>query len=241
MTPTDQSLPSCRFCVGECLVGYGYCHCGCGQKTERYSRNAPWAERKIGDPHLFINGHQSRRFRPDANFLGRFKIDGIYCRLIPLTQGQWAIVWESDFEWAMRWKWYAHQSKKGYGFYAVRNAEIDDGGNGNMIMMHRELVGLKYTDPEQVDHVDNFRTLENTRTNIRLADYSDNGRNRGKQKNNTSGFKCVVFHRRPKLYQAVIQVDRKVFSLVYRRTAKEASLLYEAAVLKYHGEFARVK
>jgi hypothetical protein len=37
---------------------------------------------------------------------------------IPLTQGQFAIVDDADFEWLSKWKWTAQRSK--WGYYAFR-------------------------------------------------------------------------------------------------------------------------
>ena len=67
---------------------------------------------------------------------------------------------------------------------------------------------------------------------------SQNGQNRGKPMNNTSGFKGVSFHKQHKKYQAQIKIpEGKVKHLGYFITAKEASEEYQNAAKKYHGEF----
>ena len=50
-------------------------------------------------------------------------------RLIPLTQGQWAIVDEDRYEWAMQWKWCALWNLKTKSYYAVRNETIAEWGS----------------------------------------------------------------------------------------------------------------
>ena len=43
-------------------VPYGYCHCGCGQKTTVAAYN--WPSRNVvkGEPRLFVHGHNRRRY-----------------------------------------------------------------------------------------------------------------------------------------------------------------------------------
>jgi hypothetical protein len=91
VTPQEISIPN------------GFCHCGCGGKTRIAAANCTSSRSIKGEPRRFIYGHQ-RRIRPVIEEAQPFKLDGIYCRLIPLTQGQYAIVWASDYEWLMQWK-----------------------------------------------------------------------------------------------------------------------------------------
>lgn len=41
-------------------------------------------------------------------------------RRIPLSQGQFAIVDASNYDWLIQWKWYAQWNPKTRSFYAVR-------------------------------------------------------------------------------------------------------------------------
>ena len=41
-------------------------------------------------------------------------------RAIPLTQGQWALVDDADYEWLMQYEWCAQWDKDTRSFYAVR-------------------------------------------------------------------------------------------------------------------------
>lgn len=48
MTPSDSNIP------------HGFCHCGCGQKTELIPYSAKSIGWIKGEPKRFINGHNSR-------------------------------------------------------------------------------------------------------------------------------------------------------------------------------------
>lgn len=91
-----------------------------------------------------------------------------------------------------------------------------------------------------VDHK-NGNTLDNRKENLRICTKSENMRNRGKQKNNTSGFKGVSFHKTRKKWRATLMIFRKnVYSGLFH-TKEEAHLAYCEAAKKYHGEFARTE
>lgn len=77
-------------------IPYGYCHCGCGQKTSIATRNAYERGQIKGEPARFIHGHHTRRRRTP-----------------PLTEHFWAqvkILGPDDC-----WEWQGYRSHKGYG------------------------------------------------------------------------------------------------------------------------------
>lgn len=45
-------------------IPYGYCHCGCGQKTNIITKNHTKPYRKKGEPALFLRGHGGHGYRP---------------------------------------------------------------------------------------------------------------------------------------------------------------------------------
>ena len=84
---------------------------------------------------------------------------------IELTQGQHTTVDDKDYDYLMKWKWYAIRSR--YTFYAVRNqkkSEVKE--TKKLIYMHRLL--LSETNTSKVDHK-NLNGLDNQRSNIRLT------------------------------------------------------------------------
>jgi hypothetical protein len=155
---------------------------------------------------------------------------------IPLTQGKVAIVDDEDFEELSKVKWCAQKSKDT--FYAVRGLYRSDKKTKGQIIMHRVILDAP-TD-KFVDHI-NGDGLDNRRENLRLCSHAENQRNKGKQKNNTSGFKGVCWHKRSKKWYVQIMADKKLINVGLFTTLEEAVSAHKSAALKYHGEFARVR
>lgn len=110
-------------------------------------------------------------------------------------------------------------------------------GKKTTIFMHREIVGLPAGDKRIVDHINGIRH-DNRRANLRICTNAENQRNRGKNKNNTSGYKGVSLHKLSGLWKAMIKVDRKDIFLGYFKNPEDAHQAYSAAAAMYHGEFA---
>jgi hypothetical protein len=238
MTPTNTILPTCIFCGVACRVGYGFCHCGCGGKTN----NCTMTNRKFGvvrgKPCRYILGHQYRKRLPIENAVP-FKVDGVYCRLVPLSRGLHAIVNAEDYGWLMKWKWFAKWDKKGNCFYAQRH-DVRVKGIGRSISMHREIIAMSMDDPRQADH-QNGITLDNRRANLRPATCFENQRNSRKPSTNTSGYKGVSFHKVTGKWVAQIMVSGTKIHLGLFSSPELAYAAYCAAALKYHGDFARFR
>lgn len=148
-------------------------------------------------------------------------------KLIPLTQGKFAIVDAADYEWLSQWKWYYDNG------YAVRK----EGPRRNhcKIYMHRQLAGTprgKITDHTNGDG------LDNRRANLRICTQAENLRNRGLQRNNTSGYKGAYWHAQAGRWYSKIKAGGKNISLGMFDTAEEAARAYDAAALELYGEFA---
>lgn len=136
---------------------------------------------------FIIPAKPGNRTQPRVDMSGAqpFKIDGVYCRLIPLTQGQFSIVNEDDYEHLSRMRWCAWWNPKTKTYYAVtRLTQVD--GKSTTIHMHCYLSPLA----ERVDHR-NLCSLDNRRDNIRKCSHGQNMHNRGAQANNHTGYKGV--------------------------------------------------
>lgn len=88
-----------------------------------------------------------------------------------------------------------------------------------------------------IDH-ENLKPGDNWIKNLRKATCSQNQHNRTINKNNTSGFKGVGWHKQQQRWRAYIVVNWKQKSLGLYDTKEEAHQAYCAAADKLHGEFA---
>jgi hypothetical protein len=87
--------------------------------------------------------------------------------------------------------------------------------------------------PAIIDHIDR-NPSNNKFNNLRAVTRSQNQHNRIKQRNNTSGYKGVVFFKRAKRWRAAIFVNSKPIYLGYYDTPEQASAAYQEAASKYH-------
>jgi len=247
MTLPEQSLPSCICGNPACTIPYGTCHCGCGNATNISIQNQTRNGYIKGRPKKWFLGHTAEMIPLVPEQAVPFKIvtsefpEGVYCRLIPLTQGQYAIVDEVDYWKLATRKWMAFHSRHGNCFYAIRHGTRVNGKPGRQIWMHRELLGLDPGDPREGDHVDPQNTLNNSRSNLRIATRSQQGMNQRISSRNRTGFKGVSFRSDMGMYRAEIMVDGVHYRLGYFREARKAGNAYEEASKKYHGKFGRIR
>ncbi len=161
------------------------------------------------------------------------KITNIVVRagaVIPLSRGMHAIVDADDFLKFGHLKWYA---QRGWGgtFYAARR----DASN-QMVWLHKEIMGAKSAD--YVDHRAG-NTLDDRKSNLRICTNAQNGQNRVRaNKNNTSGYKGVFWHKRAAKWMAQITVERKTKYLGLFQTIQAAAEAYNNAAMRLHGQFA---
>jgi len=146
-------------------------------------------------------------------------------RLIPLTQGQNAIVDTKDFDWLMRWNWQALWSRTTKSFYAHR------WGNH---MMHRAILKCG---PREGDHI-NHNTLDNRRENLRKCTHFQNTRNTKIRSDNSSGFKGVSFHKVTDKWAAYGCVQGKIKHLGLFDSREDAARAYDTYAKMFYGEFA---
>lgn len=241
MTPRKSVPPPSGCICGDphCAIAFGLCHCGCGKKTTIAKETSRRDRQYKGFPVKYIAGHSSGSRVREIGLEGasHFKIDGVYCRLIYLSKGQYTIIWESDYDWLSRWKWNAYWNKATRSYYAVRTEVLPD-GRRTSVWMHRALMGIGDGDERTVDHRRTADTLDNRRPNLRFATMSEQMRNQRTPMDNTSGVKGVFWDKDRKLWRALITVNYKVIFLGRRKSKEAAAALYRAAQIKYHGEFA---
>ena len=148
---------------------------------------------------------------------------------------------DDDFNELNRFKWCATKIRSS--FYAVREVRVD--GKPFRFFMHRVILGLESGDKREGDHR-NHRTLDNQRDNIRACTHSQNLMNQRPQRNTSSKFKGVYLYIQKykdsvyRYWRATIKMNGKRIHLGYHKDEERAARAYDAAALKYHGEFANL-
>lgn len=141
---------------------------------------------------------------------------------IVLSNGERVMIDDEDAERVRARRW--HRSVRGYVC-----------GNTGKPLLHRFLMSAN--PGEQIDHIN--RNLSDCRkANLRRASPSQNGANRGLNKNNTSGYRGVSWDKSRKRWMAKIEVDRRQVHLGRFEIRELAALAYDAAAKRYFGEFA---
>lgn len=146
------------------------------------------------------------------------------------------LVDNDDYIKLNRYKWYL--SKHGY---AVRNNW--DGKINHTQKMHKDI--LSHKTGFVIDHKDGNK-LNNTKDNLRIATYSQNGANCRISKRNKSGYKGVWARNNPyktkkdMMWKASIMFNKKVIGLGCFKTKKEAAIAYNKKALELFGDFAKL-
>lgn len=147
-----------------------------------------------------------------------------------LTKNRYALIDNEDWDLVKSYSWRALPSG-----YVYTSLPRKDGKRPNLYL-HRLL--LNVADKQvQVDHVDGD-PLNNCRSNLRTCNASQNQANKRVQRNNTSGYKGVVFHKESQTWHAVIKHNSRTISLRYHKTKEEAFSAYREAAIALKNEFA---
>jgi hypothetical protein len=158
-------------------------------------------------------------------------------REITLTKGYKALVDDEDFERVNAHEWCASEKRRADGtlwnVYAIRQVRV--AGEKKPQLMHRFILGISNS-KTQVDHAPDHNGLNNQKSNLRTTK-DKNQRNAQLSRANTSGFKGVSWDKKKRKWVAQIRYIKNRF-LGYFATAELAAKAYDAAALKYYGEFA---
>jgi len=154
---------------------------------------------------------------------------------IPLSQGQFALVDDEDFEWLNQWKWSA--GKRRNTFYAFRSVSIK--GEQFHIYMHRLIT--EAPKGKETDHA-NGNGLDNRRRNLRVCTVRQNQYNQAKRKNSLSQYKGVSLNKRVKVKKWVAGITKngKNIHLGYFKDEIDAAKAYDRKAKELCGEFAKL-
>ena len=151
-------------------------------------------------------------------------------KIIPLTQGQNALVDATDYAMLNQWNWCAVWYPLSKTFYAQRDKDRGEP------LMHRLILECKIG--EQGDHR-NHNGLDNRRFNLRTCSPGQNRANQRLRKNNTSGYKGVSWDKSRGKWQVGIKPFGEKRRALGRYSDKEtAARAYDEAARRLFGEFA---
>jgi hypothetical protein len=153
---------------------------------------------------------------------------------IQLTQGKVALVDDEDFEYLNQFRWFSNNMNGK--FYVGRYITVSK-YKQIRISMHRFI--MKPEKGMVIDHLDR-NPLNNQKNNLRICTQGENLRNKKIYANNKCGFKGVIWWERNSKWKAEIRHNKKKIYLGYYKNINDAARAYNAAALKYHGEFANL-
>lgn len=134
---------------------------------------------------------------------------------IPVTGGKYALVDDEDFEFLMQWKW--EETPNGYARRNESKTTLSRRVKQTKFYMHR----VVNSTPKgmDTDHI-NRNKLDNRKCNLRMVTRSENMRNTGLQRNNTSGYKGISWDKKRLLWESHIKNnDKKLFLGRYKKLA----------------------
>lgn len=141
-------------------------------------------------------------------------------KLIPLTKGKFAMVDNEDFDLVKDINWYYT------GGYAHNNV---------LGRMHRYIMNAP--DHLEVDHKEHD-TLDNRRSNLRLATRLQNTSNKKHIKGGSSRFKGVSWYKRLNKWKVSISINRKYHYIGSFTDEQEAAKAYDKKAIELRGEWA---
>ena len=152
---------------------------------------------------------------------------------IQLSQGQFALVDDDDYDRLSKYKWCALKHHTGK-YYAART---DVANNRKTVRMHRFIMGICYDNELVADHI-NHDTLDNRKSNLRICTKKENAKNRSSSKESAS--KYLGVHICEGGFVARVGGGNQRKYLGYFKCEIEAAKAYDIAAKEMHGEFANL-
>lgn len=151
---------------------------------------------------------------------------------IQLSQGQFALVDDDDYDRLSKYKWCALKHHTGK-YYAART---DVANNRKTVRMHRFIMGICDSQVLVADHI-NHDTLDNRKSNLRVCTKKENAKNRTSSKGSASNYLGVHKTREGSFVARCGSAPNRKY-LGYFKCEIEAAKAYDKAAKEMHGEFA---
>lgn len=146
--------------------------------------------------------------------------------------GRVALVDDEDYELVMQYRWFVDERERNcrpHGPYAIANLPRP---LRKQISMHRLLTGWP-----RIDHIDH-NGLNNQRSNLRPATYTQNAQNQRSHVDSTSKYKGVCWLRKKGKWLAYINYNGQRHYLGLHLSEEDAARAYDVAARREFGEFA---
>jgi len=105
-------------------------------------------------------------------------------------------------------------------------------------LLHLLISGTKK--PLLTDHI-NGNKLDNRDENLRVVNFSQNGINKCKQSNNTSGYTGIDYDKKNKMWKVRLNKDKKMIWLGRHKTIEEALKVRKEAEAIHFGEYSPIR
>lgn len=138
---------------------------------------------------------------------------------------------DEDFNKIKNYKWYIEINRKNQ-IRSVLSVFISN-GKKKTIRMHSLILNTN----KIIDHKD-LNVLNNQKNNLRICTHKQNLCNRNIFKNNSSGYKGVVFIKKIQKFKAQIKHDGIQEYIGYFNTKEEAAIAYNLKANFYFKDFA---
>jgi len=168
------------------------------------------------------------------NQIKSIRVIGPSIAYIPLTKGMYSLIDADDAAYLEQWRWMAREQSLAPGVvYARRYEKID--GKQVWTSIHSQL--MNPPEGHMVDHKLGV-TLDNRRSQLRVASQQQNTFNQRIRSTNKSGHKGVSWCSIMDKWRACIVFNGKQSVLGYFTRKEEASEAYTAAAALRFGDFA---
>lgn len=205
-----------------------YCSCSCGKYTKDNPKLIVYESMKSGlvlscgclKSQYTANRNKSNKKYNTYDLFGEYGIGYT-------SKGEEFYFDLEDYNLIKNYCWYIDD--KGYVRTCISRKNIS---------MHRMVMGFPdlYFD---IDHKNGALTRnDNRKKNLRIATCSQNQMNRGLQSNNKSGVAGVLWHKRDRVWEAYITVNKKCIYLGRFTNFNNAVRVRKEAEEKYFGEFS---
>lgn len=249
-------------------IEYGYCWCGCGNRTQIASKTDR-TQKSLGGEHLrFFHGHKPKRRkkegRPEAQtpHLGRYCACGgvksgqaSVCKSCQLSMRRPPLDPETYYDEGRPYRRVPCTKKKytlvsadkydtAMSFLLVANFDPSTGGHYVSTTVdgrQEKLHRLLTNAPKgvQIDHA-NRDSLDNRDWNLRPASNSQQMANQNRKARNTSGYIGVWYRKSRKRWCGQVTFKGKHYFTKHCKTACEAAIERNNLALEIHGEFANL-